>query len=162
MQVNTDSLRSGVGAPAVFFNPATQAGWYEELGLDTTTTTPPHIGSGIGWRVISDSTTLAGSVAFAAILPKNSVCSPSGDSRIYGRDYAAATSTVKQLVNGALVSVGYVEVSGSVTDLRYLSVKGKATLISGTDIGTVTKIDINPLTGLGLRRLNWRELQVVE
>ena len=146
----------------VTFDPNSQAGWYEELGVDVTTTTPPHTGTGIAWRVISESTTLAGSVAFAAILPNGSVCNPSGSSRVYGRDYAATTTTVKQLINGALSSVSYVSVSGSVTDLRYLSVGGKGTLISGTDTGNISKIEINPPASLGLRRLNWRELQVVD
>jgi type IV pilus assembly protein PilY1 len=141
--------------PCAAFDPTTQAGWYEDQGVDSATS--------IAWRVIADSTTLAGSVAFASILPNGSVCSPSGDSRVYGRDYAAATTTVRKLLSdGTLASVSYVPVAGTVTDLRYLSVKGKATLISGTDTGSVAKIDINPLSGLGLRRLNWRELQVVE
>jgi len=49
-----------------------------------------------------------------------------------------------------------------VTDLRYLSVGGKGTLITGTDTGNVQKIEINPVIGLGLRRLNFRELQSVQ
>jgi type IV pilus assembly protein PilY1 len=146
------------------FDPTSQAGWYEDLGLDLTTATPPHTGSGYGWRVVSESTTLSGSVAFPSIVPNNSVCSPAGDSRVYGRDYASGTTTVREL-NAAgtqLVPVIYVSLTGSITDLRYLSVKGKATLISGTDTGSISKIEINPLTGLGLRRLNWRELQAVD
>jgi hypothetical protein len=43
-----------------------------------------------------------------------------------------------------------------------LSVGGKAELISGTDIGTVSQVNINPLGNLSLRRLNWRELQLVD
>ena len=38
--------------------------------------------------------------------------------------------------------------SGTVTDLRYLSVDGKATLISGTDSAPSTKIDISAIPGL--------------
>lgn len=138
----------------VNFDPATKMGWYEDLGTGS---------SGIGWRIVTDSSTLAGSVAFAATLPNGSVCNPSGSSRIYGRDYATAATTVKALNgDGALVAVSYIAKAGTVTDLRYLSVGGKGTLISGTDTGDVSKIDINPVPSLTLRRLNWRELQTVE
>ena len=49
------------------------------------------------------------------------------------------------------------------TDLHYLSVDGKARLIGGTDLGgNPTLFPTSALTGLPLRRLNWRELQTVE
>ena len=160
------------------FDPATQVGWYEELGVDAGTPAVPAVpasgstplvpavaaiaGTGIAWRVTSDSTSLAGSVAFATMLPNGSVCSPSGNSRVYARDYALATTTVKALVNGVLAPVLYVPVTGNVTDLRYLSVRGRAVLLSGADTGELKPIDINPLGSLSLRRLNWRELQVVD
>ena len=163
MAENTSPLRTLTGtSAATLYDPATQVGWYEDLGVDSTTTTPAHTGTGIAWRVTTDSTTLSGSVAFAATLPNGSVCSPSGDSRVYGRDYAEATTTVKSLVGTTLTPVAFVSLSGNVTDLRYLSVRGKATLISGTDTGAVSKIDINPGSGVLLRRLNWRELQLVD
>lgn len=136
----------------VTFDPVTQMGWYEDLG----------VGSGIGWRVTSDPTTLLGSVAFAAVLPNGSICSPSGDSRVYARDYAVGKTTLKALVSGVLTPTVMVPITGNVTDLRYLSVNGKGTLISGTDAGKVQKVEINPISGLGMRRLNWRELQLVE
>ena len=41
-------------------------------------------------------------------MPNGSVCSPSGDSRIYARDYAVATTTVKGLVNNVLAPVLFV------------------------------------------------------
>jgi hypothetical protein len=69
---------------------------------------------------------------------------------------------VKATVSGNLQPVGYVLLGGTVTDLRYISVGGKAALIAGTDTGVVSKIDINPTSSLSLRRLNWRELQTVE
>jgi len=147
LATNTNAL---VG---VTFDPATQMGWVEDLGVSA---------NGIGWRVTTDATTLLGSVAWAATLPNGSVCSPSGDSRVYGRDFASSITTVKTLNGANLDAALYVSISGNVTDLRYLSVNGKATLISGTDIGGVQKIDITPLSGLGLRRLNWRELQTAD
>ena len=140
----------GGGAP---WDPATQMGWFEQLGSGA---------GGIGWRVTSDSATLLGSVAFAATLPNGSVCNPSGSSHIYARDFATAGSTVQSSGPGSIVPAVYVTMSGTVTDLRYLSVNGKGTLISGTDVGTVNKINISAIPNLALRRLNWRELQVVE
>ena len=166
LALNSDALTG------ITFNPATQVGWYEELGVDTGTPAVPASGSnpavpaipgtGIAWRVTSDSTSLAGSIAFAATLPNGSVCSPSGNSRIYARDYAVATTTVKALVGTVLSPVLYVSVAGNVTDLRYLSVRGRAVLLSGADSGELKPIDINPLANMSLRRLNWRELQVVD
>jgi len=147
LAANTNALTG------ITYDPTTQMGWFEDLGTGT---------GGIGWRVTSDATTLLGSVAWAATLPNGSVCNPSGDSRVYGRDFGTAITTINTDVSGTLSPVSYISIAGMVTDLRYLSVNGKATLISGTDTGNLQKIAINPLTGLGLRRLNWRELQTVE
>ena len=151
---NVNALDTTTHPTTAFFDMTTQMGWYEDMGTDSST--------GIGWRVTSDATTLLGSVAWAATVPNGDACSPSGNSRVYGRDFAAATSTVQTLQSGTLAAALYVSIAGNVTDLRYLSVNGKATLISGTDKGSLQKIDINPTAGLGLRRLNWRELQTVE
>jgi len=148
LQQNSNALTS------VSFDPATKIGWYEDIGTDVAS-------GGIGWRMVSDSTTLAGTVAFAAVLPNGSVCSPSGDSRVYGRDYAVGSTSVNETTSGVTAAALFVGLSGSVTDLRYLSVRGKAQLIAGTDTGALRQIKINPLTGLSMRRLNWRELQIV-
>jgi type IV pilus assembly protein PilY1 len=148
LQSNTNALTS------VAFDPTTQMGWYEDIGTTTSS-------DGVGWRMVADATTLAGTVAFAAILPNASVCSPSGDSRVYGRDYASGATSIQAPNSGATTPTLFVSQAGIVTDLRYLSVRGKAELISGTDTGTVGKIKINPIGGPSLRRLNWRELQIV-
>ena len=73
-------------------------GWYEQLGSGA---------SGIGWRVTSDSATLLGSVAFAATLPDGSVCNPSGSSRVYARDFAAAGTTVQSSTPASIVAGGF-------------------------------------------------------
>ena len=147
--------------------PATNGGWFEDLGVDVSTpysAGPPeelaHTGTGIAYRVVGDSTTLAGSIAFAAILPNGDPCNPSGLSRVYGRQYSSGLTTVKNTVT--LNPASYVKLNGTVTDLRYLSVNGKPTLVSGTDSGSVGQINITPLTPTNLRRLNWRELQSVD
>ena len=158
--VNSASPLTGV-----IFDPATKVGWYEDLGVDASTAAgggkPAHTGTGIAWRVTSDSTTLAGAIAFAANLPNGDVCSPSGDSRVYGRDYASALSTVKVDSSATAALLSFAQIAGNVTDLRYLSVNGKPVLLSGID-GKLKPIDITPLGSLSLRRLNWRELQVVD
>lgn len=156
----------------VNFDATTQAGWYEELGVDTGTpavaangTNPPVPAipaTGRGWRVTGDATTFSGSVAFGATVPNGNACLPSGNSRVYGRDYAAATTTLRTYIDGRLSPSLFVSLSGNVTDLRYLSVGGKVQLISGTDAGAVGKIEISPLGNITLRRLNWRELQTVD
>lgn len=148
LAANTTPVSGGVTV-----DPTRQMGWFEELGNGA---------NGIGWRVTWDSTTLSGSIAFAATLPNGSVCNPSGSSNIYARDYATATTTVRSNTGSGLAPIGYITMAGTVTDLRYLSVGGKGTLIAGTDQGTVSKVEINAVPNLGLRRLNWRELPVVE
>jgi len=156
---NTNNILSGTTPTS------SQAGWFEDLGVDVDTpaTTNPvaaaHTGTGIAYRVISDSTTLAGSVAFAAVLPSGDPCNPSGQSRAYAQQYSNGQTTLK---NAAGVTASYVSFSGTITNLRYLSVNGKPALVVGTDSGGVGQININPLANSKLRRLNWRELQSVD
>jgi type IV pilus assembly protein PilY1 len=94
------------------------------------------------------------------VLPSGDPCNPSGASRVYGRQFSNGLTTVKDPTT--LLSTLYVNLGGTVTDLRYLSVNGKPALVSGTDSGAVGQININPVTSTQLRRLNWRELQVVD
>ena len=46
--------------------------------------------------------------------------------------------------------------------MRYLSVNGKGRLITCKDTGTCDSPSIDPPGGMLLRRLNWRELQLVD
>ena len=129
-------------------------GWYEDLGVGT---------SGIASRVISESSTLGGSVAFSATLPNGSACSPSGSSTIYGRDFATGKTTLKDptdTTGGRFTSS--VDAGGNVTDLRNLSVNGKGRLISCTDTGECKNINTDAPASMSLRRMNWRELQLVD
>jgi type IV pilus assembly protein PilY1 len=103
-----------------------------------------------------------GTVAFAATRPNGSACNPSGDSRIYGRDFTTGKSTLKSLVAGDPDPSIWVPTDGNVTDLRNLSVDGKGRLIACTDTGKCKNVDIETPSALSLRRLNWRELQVVD
>jgi type IV pilus assembly protein PilY1 len=136
----------------VTVDPTKPMGWYEDLGAGT---------GGIARRVIADSSTLGGSVAFSALLPKNDdPCSQSGASTIYGRDFASAKTTLVE--TGTSTPKESVDAGGNVTDLRNLSVDGKGRLISCTDTGNCKNVDTSTPAGLTVRRLNWRELQVVD
>jgi type IV pilus assembly protein PilY1 len=146
------------------FDAATKVGWYEELGVDLgtpadTTTNPPTPevpATGIAYRVVSDSTAASGSISFASILPSGSVCSPSGSSRVYARNFATAKTTLAD-------SSSYYSFNRITTDLRFSSVNGKLRLIAGTEKGGApTIIPTTEIPATSLRRLNWRELQVVE
>ncbi|WP_295645795.1 PilC/PilY family type IV pilus protein [uncultured Methylibium sp.] len=134
-----------------FTGTTTSMGWYHELGRDTATN--------VGWRVVSDPATFSGTVAFAPTLPSISdPCAPSGSSRIYATDYA---SGISRLINDSgVVSFMTMGSAGVVTDLRFLSVGGRVRLIGGTDRGAVERIRGNFGSTIGLRRLNWRELQI--
>ena len=136
----------------VTVDPTKPMGWYEDLGTGS---------GGIARRVIADSSTLGGSVAFSALLPKNDdPCSQSGASTIYGRDFASAKTTL--VVAGTTTPTATVEAGGNVTDLRNLSVDGKGRLISCTDTGKCKNVETATPAGLSLRRMNWRELQLVD
>ena len=149
-------------ATPIIFDPAPNAGWLEELGFDRgtpATTTPPAAAipsTGIAYRIVTDLKSASGSVAFAATLPSGSVCTPSGTSDIYARDFATAQSTLD-------LRVSYISLTSLATDLSYVSVGGKLRLVAGTDKGGSPQvIPIVNGTGSSLRRLNWRELQVVD
>ncbi|MEP6874194.1 MAG: hypothetical protein ABI887_07485, partial [Burkholderiales bacterium] len=117
------------------------------------------------WRVTTDPTSLLGSVAWAATLPSVAdVCKPTGSSHVYARDFGTASTTLRNTDNTARE---YFPLDGNVTDLHYLSVDGKARLVGGTDLADrdhrdPTLIPTSAMSSLPLRRLNWRELQMVE
>ena len=115
--------------------------------------------TGIAYRIVTDPKSASGSVAFAATLPSGSVCTPSGVSDIYARDFASAQSTL----GTAVLRIPYVSLGSVATDLSYVSVGGRLRLLAGTDKGgTPQVIPIVKGTGTSLRRLNWRELQIVD
>ncbi|MFT3666573.1 pilus assembly protein [Piscinibacter sp.] len=132
-------------------NAATNSmGFYTDLGRGA---------DDIAWRVVSDPTSFLGVVAFTPTLPNiTNPCSPSGISRVYAGDFSTGLSVLVNNVNGV---IGYVQVDdGVVTDLRFLSVGGKPRLITGTDSGSVRQLRGNFGTTTGLRRINWREVQL--
>lgn len=138
-------------------NPATQIGWWHDLGT----------GAGsLGWRVISEPTAFFGIVAFSAMLPNGDECNASGKSRIYAIDVGDGES---QLINAAGNTLAYNDaIAGVINDLRWMSENNPTTgqsklqLIAGSDKGDIKPIKIRPLNSKGLRRLNWRELPLAD
>jgi type IV pilus assembly protein PilY1 len=136
----------------VLLDMSTQLGWYVDLGVSA---------GGSGWRVLIDPTSFYGTVAFASTSPSSTdACSPDGTSRIYvldlGSGYCALNTT-----NGTCYASNF---TGIVTDLRFLSrnVNGVGKLSLG--VGTTTGDRPNPLLkqtpGIGIKRLNVREIIV--
>ncbi len=132
---------------------ASSMGWYVELGTQVVESEGGAKNT-IGWRVIGSAKNFYGLVAFASVLPNGSACEPNGSSHIYGIDFATGTTVLEA---GA-----YESVSGIVTDLRFYSVDGKPRLVAGSDLGEVSVVPFKWRPELGMRRLNWRELPVVD
>jgi type IV pilus assembly protein PilY1 len=138
----------------ITLNYATQMGWWLDLGTAT---------GGLGWRVISDSTSFLGTVAFAAMVPSGDVCSPSGSNRIYAIDLGTGQSMLTSGPPTSTVTEPFLTtLPGVVTDLNFFSVGGKLRLYGGTDTGAVGSLNIKQSTPPGVRRLNWRELQLAD
>ena len=140
-------------------NLSVHVGWYLDLGVSA---------GGTGWRVLSDPTSFYGTVAFAATSPSSSdACSPNGTSRIYSLDLGTGYCNLVNGGSGCYVTGKY----GVVIDLVNLSVnvngKGKAVLLAGGDGGgsggsasTTESILRRDPAGLGLLRMNWREIKI--
>jgi len=145
LQPNPDWVAGVTGAAA------NSMGFYTDLGIDAA--------SNIAWRIVTDPATFLGVVAFAPTLPSVAdACSPSGSSRIYAGDF---TTGLSKLINSTGGVLNYVEnTDGVVTDLRFLSVGGKPRLIAGSDRGAVRQLRGDFGSAMGLRRINWREVQV--
>jgi len=141
---NADPLVGLVNAPP------TSKGWYINLGRSS---------AGIGWRVISEADIFSGLVAFASILPNGDACNPAGISRVYAINYGTGVTALRNDAGNAIV---FAPLSGVVTDLRFLSVRGTPRLIAGTDSGGLSSLPGNFTETTSLRRLNWRELKTVD
>jgi len=131
---------------------STQIGWFVDLG---------RVAGGAGWRVISDSTSFNGVVAFPAMVPSSdNACEPSGTSRVYAIDLGKGVS---RLENTSGVLIPYNDtLTGVVTDLRFYSVDGKPRLLAGTDTGATDSLRGRFTATPTVRRLNWREVPLTE
>ena len=133
---------------SVNFN--TQMGWWLDLGAGSTSS---------GWRVLTDSSSFYGTVSFVAMQPVVDVCAPSGTSRIYSVDVGTGES---QLLNSAGATVAYADNANVVIELKNYSVNSTRRLIASNDRGISRAVNTRPSAGLGLRRLNWRELPLAD
>jgi type IV pilus assembly protein PilY1 len=131
----------------VKLNLNTEIGWFVDLGA---------IAAGPGWRVISDSSSFFGIVAFPAMVPSSGdACKPSGSNRIYAIDLGTGASVLRS--GDALITYSDV-LGGVITNLRFYSIAGKPRLLGGNDAGETVGLTGNFGPGVGLRRLNWREV----
>ncbi len=155
LQANTNTV-TGVTLAAA------SMGWYIDLGLGP---------AGTGWRVVNAPTTFLGRVNFAAIAPGGDACNPSGASRVYSVGYGSGASELLGAGTDPPVIPYSEALAGVVTDLATLSVGSSPRLIGGTDGQSTTGVPgANQLTNLrtrpvvppGLRRLNWRELPLLQ
>ncbi len=133
-------------------NAATNSmGFYTDLGRDAS--------SGIAWRVVLDPTTFLGIVAFAPTLPSIAdPCKPGGISRIYAGDFVQGLS---KLIDNSNAVVDHLEsTGGATTNMRFVSGGGKPWLIIGDSGGNVGNPRGNFGSIAGLRRINWREVNL--
>lgn len=135
----------------VIVNPATQMGWWVDMGTAA---------AGNGWRIITEPSSFYGVITFVAMLPNGDACNPSGTSRVFSVDVGTGES---QLVDSAGATIAYSSVLGGVViEHRTYSINGTPRLIAGNDLGVNRRIDRRVAAGLGLRRLNWRELPLAD
>lgn len=120
----------------------TSKGWYFDLGT----------AGAVGWRMVINPVAFNGMVGFSSLLTAGDACSPSGQSRVYAVNYGTGRSVLLP------ASTGFVSVSSSVIDLRFVSVDGTTRIIAGTTKGDTKKVDADLASGISLRLLNWREV----
>ncbi len=131
----------------IVLNLSTQVGWYIDLGA---------ISAGPGWRVIDDPAAFYGIVAFTTVAPtSNDVCQPGGTSRVYAIDLGTGVSALPN-------KQGYLDFAGLVTDLSFYSIGSQSyiipTVCDRADNCKSPPVKVTPASGLGVRRLNWREI----
>lgn len=141
---NTDATLVGSGV--------TDAdGWVIDLGSGGT---PAR-----SWRVSLDPTSSAGRVQFASLLPDTGTCSSASASRFYSVDFGTGQSV---LINTTNDSVAYNSYSDVIIDIVQTCVGANCSTNVGTRTGGVSRVNERPPVLPGLRRLNWRELQIVQ
>jgi type IV pilus assembly protein PilY1 len=139
----------------VTFDLTQQIGWFVDLG---------QVAGGAGWRVISDSSSRNGIVAFSAMVPaSDSVCEPTGTSRVYAIDLGTGASRLLS-PSGTVISYND-SLGGVITDMAFFgdgNISGEKYFIVGNDSGKVQRLDIDLGATSRLRRLNWREVPLAD
>jgi type IV pilus assembly protein PilY1 len=150
IQMGNLTQNSDLTQPLIL-NFSTSMGWWVDMGTSDT---------GLGWRVITDPSSFFGTVTWVSMVPNGDSCSPSGKSRVYSVDIGTAET---QLIDSTGADIAYsTSLPGVVIDHGTFSVNGVPRLLVGDDGGRTTILQRKSPTGLGLRRLNWRELPVAD
>lgn len=132
----------------IVLNLSNHQGWYLDL--------PTLPSSGPAYRVNTESTSFFGVLEFLAMTPYSTDPCRSGQSRVYAIDLGTGQSNL--IASDGSTLAYYNVTDGVATEQRSLSVSGQRRLLIGTDQGRNEVLDTRRPPGVGLRRLNWREL----
>jgi type IV pilus assembly protein PilY1 len=140
----TSSDIDGIGS-----NPAFPSGWYQDLAVV----------NNVAERINAPITTNNGIVAYSANYPGGDVCTPSGSNKTYARAYATGQS---KLQNSSGATTAYLSGLNLITDLTFISNRGRVRLITGTDQSNIAQA-----TGLfsgtdKALQMNWREIPALD
>lgn len=138
---------------AIVLNLSSELGWYLDL--------PTGPAGSPTYRVNNEATSFFGVLEFLAMTPASDDPCRAGQSQAYAIDLGTGQSNLLAADGTPLAS--YSVTSGVATELRSLSVSeanqiGRRRLIVCTDQGGCEALRTPPPPGIGLRRLNWREL----
>ena len=131
--------------------PSTSRGWYYDLGKT----------NNIAWRIIVTPTAADGVALFTATLTSGDACSPAGQGRAYAVDYARGYSVLKDPSDPNGI-VEYVGLNSSPTDNVLFKVDGVLRGLIGDATGQTTELKLNTPGSLGVRLINWREINAVD
>jgi type IV pilus assembly protein PilY1 len=136
----------------IVLNLSNEMGWYLDLGT---------VAGGPAYRVVSASSSFFGVLEFLSMSPANDDPCRAGQSRAYAIDLGTGQSNL--LASDGTTLAYYTVTSGVATEQRSLSVSeagqiGRRRFVVCTDQGGCQTLNTRPPPGIGLRRLNWREL----
>ena len=126
-------------------------GWYLDLGRTDGT---------VAERITVAPVSNVGIVGIGVNRPGASACEPGGSSRVLAFSFGTGKTV---LVDSANAFVGQSTVTrGLITDLGILNTGGKIRLVAGDSSGGINSPGITNSAGIGLKRLNWREVPTVD
>jgi len=135
-------------------------GWYFDFSTAA---------NGIASRMVVNSNTFNGVVAFASTLPSGDACSPSGTSDTYGVDIATAKSRLVENINGTETLVGLIHRDDVVAEIFIVGdppptpgqqqAPGNAITI-GYKKDAPESIRLKRDTSNSVSRINWRQIKL--